>query len=132
MTFSYDLATDVGKVRLLISDVTDAQHLFEDEEIEVFITIEGAVVLAAAKALEVIAANETMVQKRIQFLDLRTDGPAEATALLAIADRFRKTYEDSIVAAEDQGAGFEIVGLPIPVFAAEQMAWNELMELYTP
>ena len=63
MAWTYDLATDIGKVRLLISDtdiipVTDAQ--FSDEEIQVFLTIEGSVNLAAALALETWAAIYSM------------------------------------------------------------------------
>ena len=60
MTWTYDLTNDIGKVRLLISDtdiapVTDAH--FSDEEIQVFLTMEGdSVNLAAADALEAWAA----------------------------------------------------------------------------
>jgi hypothetical protein len=62
-TWTYDLATDIGKVRLLISDtdiipVTDAQ--FSDEEIQVFLTMEGSVNLAAALALETWATIYSM------------------------------------------------------------------------
>jgi hypothetical protein len=62
-TWTYDLATDIGKVRLLISDtdivpVTDAQ--FSDEEIQVFLTMEGSINLAAALALETWAAIYSM------------------------------------------------------------------------
>jgi len=55
-TYSYDLATDIGKIRLLISDndivpITDAH--FSDEEITVFLTMAGGDInLAAAYALQ--------------------------------------------------------------------------------
>jgi len=62
-TWTYDLTTDIGKIRLLISDtdivpVTDAQ--FSDEELQAFLTIEGSVYLAAALALETWATTYSM------------------------------------------------------------------------
>jgi hypothetical protein len=60
MTATYDLTTDIGKIRLLIGDkdvtpATDAH--FSDEELQVFLTDEGSVNLAAAAALEAWAAD---------------------------------------------------------------------------
>lgn len=60
MTWTYDLATEIGKVRLLIDDrdivpTSDAQ--FSDEELQVFLTLGGSVLMAAAKALESWAAS---------------------------------------------------------------------------
>ncbi len=60
MAHTYDLATDIGKVRLLIGDTditptTDAQ--FSDEEIQVFLTLGGSVLMGAAKALEAWAGS---------------------------------------------------------------------------
>ncbi len=60
---NYDLTTNVGKVRLLISDtdvlpVTDAQ--FTDAEITYFLTLSsGSILLAASYALESWAASIT-------------------------------------------------------------------------
>ena len=61
MTFTYDVTTDIGKVRLLIKDTditptTDAQ--FSDEEIQVFLDMGGSVLMGAAKALEAWAATD--------------------------------------------------------------------------
>ena len=44
---------------------------------------------AAALALETIAANEALVEKRITLLDLKTDGPAVCDALLKRAQQLR-------------------------------------------
>lgn len=128
MAFTYDLAVlpDVSRVRLLISDVNPLDYLFEDAEIETFLDLDGGnVVLAAARSLEVIAANEVMVQKRIKILDLSTDGPAEAKALLEVAQRFRDTWESAV--ADSEEADFEIVSLAVNEFTARQIAWNELV-----
>ena len=39
MAFSYDLNTDVGKVRLLIMDNQQASYLFEDGELSAFLLV---------------------------------------------------------------------------------------------
>ena len=79
MTAMTDFSTDAGKVRLLISDIDTAAPIFNDASVEAFLDVSGGnVKRAAAAALMVIAVNETLVQKRISLLDLRTDGPAEA------------------------------------------------------
>lgn len=129
MTFTYDInnVDDKTKVRLLISDVEDANHIFEDEELAVFLGLEGTELLAAARALEVIAGNEVMVQKRIQILDLRTDGPAEAEALLKIAGRYRESSD----ALESDEADFEVVSLHTDQFSSEQLRWNQIVEMYS-
>lgn len=54
---TYDLATDVGKVRLLIGDKVITDPVFTDEELQYFITAQGSLNLAAAEALESWAAS---------------------------------------------------------------------------
>jgi hypothetical protein len=86
----YDLTTDVGKVRLIVND-KDFEHLmFSDDEIEAFVTMNSCILNAAAMALDTIASNEVLVQKRIKLLDLSTDGPSEAKALREHAAELRK------------------------------------------
>lgn len=106
MAAEYDISNEQGEVRLLISDVggTDGKSfLFQDEEIQKFLDLRGSVNLAAATALRTIAANEAQVQKRITFLELKTDGPAVSKELRELA----KDYE----AAEDDDSVFEIARL---------------------
>ena len=91
MTFSYDPTTEAGRVRLLATDTDSERPIFDDEEIAAFLTIEGADMPAAALALETIAANEALVEKRITLLDLKTDGPAVCDALLKRARQLRET-----------------------------------------
>ena len=96
MAFTYTIASDRGKVRLLARDTVGSGHLFEDDEVDAFLALNSDVVLlAAAMALENVAANEVLVQKRIRLLDLQTDGPAEATALRALAASLREQYESA-------------------------------------
>lgn len=90
-TWTYDPTTDAGKVRLLCQDFDMVAPIFSDAEIAAFMSLNlQDVWFSAATALEVIAANEVYVQKRIQILDLRTDGPQEADRLLALAVSYRK------------------------------------------
>ena len=99
MTASYTPdGSDVNDVRLLISDIGGtggSYFIFQDEEIARFLAQRGDnISLAAASALRVMATNEAMVSKRIKFLELETDGPAVAKALLASADAFEKQGEE--------------------------------------
>lgn len=55
MAWTYDLATDTGKVRLELGDSTEAGALLSDEEIAVFLEREGSVLGAAAAACDALA-----------------------------------------------------------------------------
>jgi len=86
-----DLTTDVGKVRLLVSDVDYSDLTFSDDEVQAFLDLEGDVRLAAAQALETIASNEALVFKKIRALRvLESDGPAVAAELRARAAALRE------------------------------------------
>ena len=71
MAHTYDLTTDIGKVRLLIGDTdivptTDAQ--FSDEELQVFLTMaSGSLLIAAGYALEAWASaiTDSLLSERI-------------------------------------------------------------------
>ena len=95
MAFTYDTSTDNGKVRLLIFDTAASSYVFEDEELAVFLSIEGSSLKrAAALALETMASNEAFVLKVITLMDLRTDGAATANALLKRAALLRSQADD--------------------------------------
>lgn len=97
MTFTYDTLTNTGRMRLLATDTDSTRPIFEDGEIDVFLALNGGeILLAAAQALDTIASNEALVQKRITILGLSTDGPATAKALRDGADRLRRQYETGL------------------------------------
>lgn len=114
MSFTYDTTTDLGRVRMKITDRDEAYPIFSDAEIEAFLAMEGSVNLASAAAMETIAANEALVQKRIKVLDLETDGASTAKALLDVAKRLRE--------ADSQGGAFAIVAM-----IDSHTAWEERM-----
>ena len=103
--------TDIGLVRLLITDVGPVTFLFADDEITAFLTLEGGTKRAAALALETIAVSEALVGKRIRTLDLQTDGPAVAKELRerAAALRAQAATEAEEAADAEDGYGFDFV-----------------------
>ena len=97
MSFTYDITTNRGKVRLLIPDRTATQYLFEDSEVDYFLTAEGNVIKkAAALGLETMAADEAYVQKVIKLMDLSTNGAATAEALLKRAALLRAQADEEL------------------------------------
>lgn len=90
MAFTVDYSTNAGKIRLLIADTNSAYPQFTDAEIDAFLEMEGSFRRAAAMALEVIAVNEALIQKRIVALHLETDGPALAAELRNLAKSLRE------------------------------------------
>lgn len=96
MAFTYDLTTDIGKVRLLIPDRTETPlYFFEDDEITYLLTAEGSnIKRATALGLETMASDEAYVQKMIKLMDLTTNGPAVSEELRARAASLRKQADD--------------------------------------
>ena len=72
MAYTYDLATGVGRVRLLIPDNRgDGSHIFEDEELQVFLEMEDDNVhRAAAEGLDVVAQSDARLYKSIEVMDV--------------------------------------------------------------
>lgn len=90
MTFTYTPSTDRGSVRLLIPDRVAEEAIFQDDEIDRFLSLEGGVIKAAAAlALETISTDEALVQKVMKTVDVSTDGAALAKALMARASDLR-------------------------------------------
>lgn len=113
MAFTYLLSNDIGRVRLLIPDTNAAAYVWEDDEITALLAAEGNVVkLGTALALETMASNEAFVQKVIKLLELTTNGPATAKALMDRAARLRKQAEDELA-----DAGFDIAEMVVDDFA---------------
>jgi hypothetical protein len=125
MTFTYDLATDRGKVRLLIPDRIEDEALFDDDEIDAFLVLEESVREATALALETIASDQTLVLKVIKLGDLSTDGPKVSDALRARAADLRSQATDE-EAEEDSGA-FDVVEMVPNAFSWRERMYNEAL-----
>lgn len=123
MVFTYDLATSIGQVRLLIPDRVDSGHIFEDTEITAMLTIEGNVVkLGAALALETIASDQAMVLKVMRLLDLTTDGAKVADALLKRAAALRAQAD-----AEDATGAFGYAEWVVNSFSERERRLNQAL-----
>jgi len=126
MVFTYNIATNAGKVRLLCNDKTDTGHLFEDDEITYFLTAESDnIKRAAALALETAASDQALVLKVISLGDLKTDGAQTAKALLARAVQLR-AQADAEEAETDSGA-FDIAEWTVTNFAVRERVYGEAL-----
>ena len=89
-TWTYDITTEIGQVRLLIGDrdivpTSDAQ--FNDEEIQAFLTMGGSVLMGAAKALEAWAGavKTGLASETIGEYSYKNTSPAN---MLKLADKY--------------------------------------------
>ena len=128
MTLTYDVATDRGKVRLLIQDTVEANEFYDDTEIDAFLTLaadlDGAAIYnASALALDSWASNQLMILKVIERLDLKTDGASMSKEMRARAQGLR---EQAIAASDD--AGFEIAEMALGPWSVREQIVNEAIE----
>lgn len=132
-TSDYTLDLDVGLVTFNTAPsaaaaivVTFRHAILSDTQLQTLIDMEASVKLAAAQALDVIASNEALVQKKVRLLDVQTDGPAVAAALRAHATALRKQALDEI-AIEDADNAFDIAEWVIPPFGYRERIYNEAL-----
>lgn len=127
MSFSYDLSTDVGKIRLLIPDnkeyaSTDSfepGYVFEDDELQVFFDMEDSLVRpAVALALDTMASNEVFVLKYIETMDLKTNGPAVSAEMRKRADALRA--QQAQAESREDGGSFDIAEMIDTSFQARE------------
>lgn len=91
MPATYDISTPLGQVRLLCTDKDITLPIFEDDELDFFLTLnEGSIRLAAAQALDTIASTEVLLEKKMRTLDTESDGTAVAKSLQALAAELRR------------------------------------------
>lgn len=125
MAFTYDLAEPLGKVRLYIADSRVDEHIFEDAELQAVLDMNGASVLrASADALDIMASNESMVQKAITLLDLKTDGPKVASDLRKHAAQLRAQADIQDAVLSDD-PGITIAENPATFWAEREYLWSE-------
>lgn len=97
MPDTYDLSTDIGKVRLKIADTNTANTIFSDAEIQSFISQTTSLNEAAAHALLANAADRSRLATRKSAGNYSED-------LSKIADSLRALAKDLLdVAHRDDG-----------------------------
>lgn len=118
MSFTYNLATDIGKVRFLIPDATDAGHLFEDEEIQVALDMESdSIRRATADILDILATNSAKLAIAVTVLDVQIDASKGAAMLQARAKALR--------AADDDDGSFAIAEMINDPFGIRERIYKE-------
>lgn len=104
MTWTYDVSTDIGKVRLRVSDTDTTRRIMDDEDYQAFLDMAGgSIPLAAAMACETIAMNELLCLKVVNLMGaIVTDAASAAKQMLAQA----KTMRNEHATLGDGGSGF--------------------------
>ena len=124
MSATYDITTAVGQVRLLIFDtnLNSPGPIFQDEEIQFFLNAESQVInYAAARALDLIARTQALINKQIKVLDLETDGATLAAELRESAKQLR---ED-----EENYAAFDVAEMVQDPFSARERIYKQWLRL---
>jgi hypothetical protein len=97
IAFTYDPTTDRGRVRLNIYDTDDVdadRQIFTDAEIDAFLAMNAGVVkMAAANALEAMAASQIFRLKVMRNMDLSLDGAKVGDALRKLAKSLRDDWD---------------------------------------
>ena len=123
----YTVDDDLGVVAFTFAPASGAalvftyQHtLLSDDDLTTFLTLEGSDVrLAAAQALDTLAANQALVLKVMKLMDVQTDGAAVGRELRQRASALREQ-------ASQYGTGaFDIAELVPTAFAARERVWKE-------
>jgi len=83
VAFSYDISTNRGKVRLQLGDTTSTAYVFEDDEIDYFLTKGSTVDGATVEGLRVLLASKAHRVKRATVHGLTIDDTAQIAALQA-------------------------------------------------
>ncbi len=123
MAFTYDVTSDAGKVRLIITDTDAANPIFNDDEVDAYLALKGgSILLAAAQALDTIASSEALILKKIRLLDVTTDGPAVAKALREHANTLREQAQ-----IEDVEGAFDWAEMIVNEFTWREFVWHEAM-----
>lgn len=126
MAFTYDVTTDIGKVRMLIPDRVEDGAIFQDDEIGAYLSMNDSNVRrAAAEALETIASDEAMTLKVISTLDITTNGASTSSAIIERAKLLRKAADEAD-GAEDGGM-LDYAEMNLNAFTARERVWKQAL-----
>jgi hypothetical protein len=124
VSFTYDLGTSIGRVRLLADDRVEATSALTDEELQACLDLNDARErLAAAQALDLKAANRAWLQ-RITAEGVATDGSLIAQALAERAAELRRQEADGV---DDADPGFDIAEMVLDDFGWRQVVFSRAL-----
>lgn len=120
MAFTYDLSTNVGKIRLFIGDTVEDAGLLpdgrniQDEEITALLTQEDDILRRGAAACLEMLSNVWAAQAGTYELGEESEENTQAEAFAAQAKTLREIYGYTITEAARTGmAGLSVHVLPI-------------------
>ena len=89
---TYDISNDQGKVRLLISDTDSTAPIFEDDEIQAFLDMNGGtdIFSAAADAVLAILAEKARLAKVVAMGDYNESTVSVGLQLRQLASDLRE------------------------------------------
>lgn len=123
--FTYDVSTDIGKFRAIFPDVVETAPFFQDEQIEVFLALEGDVRRARARGLEVAAADIDLTLRVTETLGLRVDGASAARELRLQAKEERDNADKAELRSGD--GMFDIAEWALDPFSARDVLAADLL-----
>lgn len=109
MAFTYDLTTNIGKIRLLIADTDEDSYDFEDDEIATAYTMSLNAYYASAVLLRSLAANRARLSVSVKRGTLTDDLKQLSKDLKDLADAMEEKGKAEI---EDVG-GLEAIIEPV-------------------
>lgn len=107
--FTYDLTTEIGKIRLLIADTDSTSYDFEDDEIEAADDMSMNMFYAAAILIRSLAANRARLSVSVKRGTMTDDLKQLSKDLKDLAQDFEDKGEKQI---EDVG-GLEAMIEPV-------------------
>ena len=90
MAWTYDLSTNVGKVRLLTTDNDWDNQVFEDAEIQAFLDMQGDIYQAAEAVCVTWAQSRSKIDKTIRLPDGTMATRYTSQELIALAKSIRQ------------------------------------------
>jgi hypothetical protein len=131
MTFTVNLTTSVGQVRLLIPDRVEARAQFSDEELTAFLSLEGDVVSgAAALALETLASQIAQEPVRKQQGGFGGQDATIEYSPKVLLERAKLLRAQSVTPADDPVEGqFDWAELVTEPFSADERLWAQRLRL---
>lgn len=121
MSYTYNVNTNIGKVRLYAQDNVEASAAFSDEELQIFLDAKGGdVYRAASMAMIVLAGNKAKLAIRRSAGDYSEDLTALAKSL---REQAKELLELAGLDAADATAELQTTD-----FAVRDFVQNETLE----
>lgn len=98
MSFTYDLSTDIGKMRFHLRDTTEAAAKFSDEELSFAATEAGSWQAGCILAIDVLIADLAQPDYRADWLQ-ESNHAAAAKTLMLLQNNLRRRFGVSKITA---------------------------------